>query len=54
MNVLSVLCIFGSVQPDIQRVAMLRHLAGVALSSAVDELEALALEGRLGTGGPDG
>ena len=53
-NVLSVLCVFGSVQPDIQHVAMLRRLAGVALSSGVDELEALALEERLGTGGADG
>ena len=44
----------ASVQPDSQHVAMHRRLASVVLGSAVDELEALALEVRLRTGGADG
>ena len=53
-NVLSVLCIVGSVQPDIQHVAMLRRLPAPALSSAVELLQVVSFEERLGTVAPDG
>ena len=53
-NVLSVLCTVGSVQPDIQHAAMLQRSPAPALSFAVELLQALSFEERLGTVGPDG
>ena len=47
-------CIFGSVQADIQHVAMLRRLPAPALSSAVELLQVVSFEERLGTVAPDG